>query len=167
MKQHVPVLLVLQILSAGVAFGDQASLDKERATKLNQVVAALVSTNADSLCAVLSSEHQKLSKEKALSILDKIKQSFGEFGKLEEINETDLDRKLNSADLDFVVDWGSQTTHFGRWKLFRSDKRSDSYLRVGLLFHKGSAQAGQFVIAKVPLIPLKQLSKKPVSGDGK
>lgn len=152
---------------SGGATGGQALLDQQRATKLGAAVISLVSTNADSLCAVLNSDRQEISKEEALSIIEKIKHSFGELGNLEEIDEADLSRKLNAEDLDMVVHWGSQATHFGRWKLFRSDKQKDSYLRVGLLFHKGSAQVGQFVVAKIPPIPVKQITYKPATGDGK
>lgn len=166
MKTHIIFMLVLQILGAGAALGSQDSLGQRRTARLNQAVAALVSADADSLRAVMTGERQAISKEEALSILKKVTDAWGELRKLEEVNEADLKTTFDKGDMQILVHWGTTPTQYGVWKLFRSDKRKDSYLRIGLLFAKGSDQVGQFIVAEFP-IPQHQIPNGPGTTGGK
>jgi hypothetical protein len=166
MKTTLLSILLIQTIVASSAFCKEDSLDNARSAKLKQVVTALATADADALQSVLSGEHQTISKEEASSLLKTITTSWGDLKMLEEINEAELQTTFNKGDMHVIAHWGKLPTQYGKWMLFRTPNRENYYLRIGLLFGKGSEHAGQFVACEFPA-PKKTTPNKPDAGDGK
>ncbi len=163
-KAQTLILILLQLLLATVAFSGQDSIDEDRSAKLKQAVAALASVDTEALRSVLSGEHQAISSEAAASLALTIAQTWGDLAKLEQVDEASLETPFDKGDMHVLARWGTLPTQYGSWMLFRSEARKNHYLRIGLLFAKGSTEIGQFIAAEFPVEPKAQPSKPDAGG---
>lgn len=150
MKTTLLSIFLVQAILVSSAFGEKDAIDSVRSAKLKQTATALAAADADSLRSVLSSTHQTMSKDEASALLRRISQAWGELSALEEVVEDEEQPVLNKGDMRVVAHWGKVPTQHGKWMLFRTANRKNTYLRIGLLFGKGDGHAGQFLACEFP-----------------
>ena len=140
------------MVMATAGFCSQELLEKERKIKLNQTVNAIVNADTEALRSIMSSEYQTMSKAEATLILKRITLSWGDLTQLKRVDESKLEKPFSKGNMVPIIHWGTQPTHHGRWILFRSSKRKNHYLRIGLLFGKGVANSGQIIVVEMPVL---------------
>ena len=122
------------------SYGDQKSLDLSRAAKVDAVLKSLRKEDAESLSAVLP----ELTKEDASKLIKQISKSWGDLAKLSAVEEK-LPKDFDKGAMRIVGHWGSEETRAGQWLELKSDEAPKRWLRIGLLFQKGSSDAKQIL----------------------
>ena len=148
MKITLLSILLGQVVLVSSAFGNKDAIHSVRSARLQQVATALSSADADALRAALSSAHQTMSKEEALALLTTISKAWVELTQLEPVVANDNQPILDKGDMRIVASWGNMPTQSGEWLTFRSARRKNTHLRIGLLFGKGDGHAGQFLVCE-------------------
>ena len=148
--------LVLSLLLAYLGLASLAAekadtIDSLRSARLEQVVTAFSSGDADALRIAVSSADQPLSREEASALLTTISNAWGEFGQHDPVLADEALPVFDKGDMLIVVHWGNLPTQAGAWQTFKDASRKQTYLRIGLLFGKDDAEPGQLLACEFPL----------------
>ncbi len=126
---------------------EDLTIDEKRELKLNQLIAHLKKGNAVELASMLS-DYEATSRYQAEEIINDLNQYWGDLSKSEVLGEKE---PFNKGELIFKTHLQFLPTHAGVWATYKSsDPNHKSFLRIGLLFEKGSAKIGGLVIALAP-----------------
>ncbi len=120
---------------------EEFSLNEKRNNKLDCIIEYLKKRDSDQLNKTLS-DYRPVAKEETVKIIQDLYQQWGDFSKAIEYKEEKL---FNKGDGVIISNLNFTNTHFGKWKTFKSNS-AKSFLRIGLLFKKGSAEIGAFII---------------------
>ena len=123
----------------------ELTLNEKRNNMLDHIIEHLKKRETDQLREILSN-YRPITKEESVKIIKDLYQEWGDFSKAVEYKEK---KSFNKGDEIIISHLSFTTTHFGKWKTFKNNN-TKSFLRIGLLFKKGSAKIGGFILDKFP-----------------
>jgi len=152
------IILFCCVYFSSNSYGDQESLDLNRTLKLEAVLDSLKKGDAAALSAILP----ELKKDEASKLILQISKSWGDLAKISTAQEN-LPEEFDKGRMEIVGNWGEGATSSGKWLELKSKEAPNRWLRIGLLFQKGSSDAKQFLAVEIQSAE-KGGAEKPATG---
>ncbi|MCP3667709.1 MAG: hypothetical protein GY696_35330 [Gammaproteobacteria bacterium] len=125
----------------------QTDLNERRSQKLQQFVKQLQAKDTEGLASTLS-DYKETTSTEAQIILTNMEGFWADFSTSKIIK---IEGELSKGEMLFIAHERYTSTNFGEFEIFESSSPDAAYyLRIGLLFKKGTDKVGAYVMALIP-----------------